>query len=107
MPRYPALWRDPRLPERFWAKVRIDYGGKRTRGAVCWLWTASLNGSGYGRFAIDHKHTPVAHRVVYSVLGGAGPPYKPGGPEVDHLCKILTCVNPRHLLLRSKIEHAA
>ena len=105
MPRLPALWRDPRLPARYWDKVRIDYGGKRTRGSVCWLWTADLSGKGYGIYWRS-KGSRKAHRVIYETLIGPVPPYKPGGPEVDHRCKIRHCVNPRHLVVRvTKRKH--
>lgn len=102
MPRYPKYWYDPRLPHRFWEKVRIDHGGKRTNGAVCWLWIASLT-SGYGQSwtrRIDGSKTAIsAHKLLYITLIGPVPPFVPGGPQLDHLCRVRRCVNPRHLEL--------
>lgn len=55
------------LPERFWEKVRP------AEAFDCWLWTASLNQSGYGQFLVDG--TPrKAHRVAYELLIAEIPP---------------------------------
>lgn len=54
----------------------------------CWLWTGHITSGGYGRLG----RTP-AHRVTYSALKGAIPP----GLDLDHLCRVRSCVNPDHL----------
>lgn len=72
------------LPERLSSKIVIDPSG-------CWLWTASLRG-GYGQFGVDGT-TRAAHRVVYEMLVGA----VPDGLELDHTCRVRSCVNPSHL----------
>ena len=77
---------DVRLPERFWAKVRVDDSG-------CWLWTAGQKGSGYGGFNIDQKWR-LAHRVSYYYLVDQ---YTDTSLVVDHLCRTKLCVNPAHL----------
>jgi hypothetical protein len=95
---------DLKLPERFWDKVAPE----PTSG--CWLWTASLNGPGYGQFFFAGK-LQMAHRVAYREL--VAPP--PRGLDLDHLCRTRCCVNPAHLepvtrstnLRRSPIVHAA
>ena len=75
---------DPKMPDRFWAKV--DTSGS------CWLWRAQRNPKGYGRF--DIGGTPAyAHRVAYELINGP----IPDGLEVDHLCWNPSCVNPEHL----------
>jgi hypothetical protein len=74
--------------ERFWRYVHKTDG--------CWLWTASLNGYGYGQFTArtfnGRPHMP-AHRFAYELLVGP----IPEGLDLDHLCRNRRCVNPEHL----------
>ena len=70
--------------ERFWS--RVDKSGD------CWLWTAGLDPSGYGRLRVDGLPRLV-HRVSYVIARGP----IPTGLTVDHLCFVRTCVNPDHL----------
>jgi hypothetical protein len=70
--------------ERFMAKV--DTSGD------CWLWTASLSGSGYGQFFVGSRRW-YAHRWSYDRFKGP----IPDGLEIDHLCRVKVCVNPDHL----------
>jgi hypothetical protein len=76
---------DPRLPARFWAKVREDEAG-------CWLWTAYVNERGYAKYRISPRSVR-AHRVAYEALVGV----VPDGLELDHRCHVRHCVNPEHL----------
>lgn len=71
-------------PGRFWSFVVPTPAG-------CWLWTG-LKVAGYGRFSIQNKGIG-AHRVSYEALIGA----IPDGLELDHLCRVPSCVNPLHL----------
>ena len=73
---------------RFWNKVNKTDG--------CWLWTGSKS-SGYGTFGMNGK-TMRAHRVAWQWLVK-----KPIQGELDHLCKIKSCVNPAHL---EDVSHA-
>lgn len=70
--------------QRFWAKV--DPTGP------CWLWTAGVDGTGYGQLKVG-KRTLKAHRFAYELLVGP----VPDGLELDHLCRVRHCVNPGHL----------
>ena len=71
---------------RFWSKV--DKGGE------CWLWMATKNGDGYGRFR--HNGNLVgAHRLSYEMCIGP----IPDGKQVLHSCDVPNCVNPEHLFL--------
>ena len=87
---YMALWRAKNYKpsakvlatpyERFIAKVE--------KTETCWLWLAAKNPKGYGSF-----DTTYAHRWSYEY-------YKrpiPVGWQIDHLCKVTSCVNPDHL----------
>jgi len=91
---------DPRLPARFWAKVRVLENG-------CWQWTAA-HSKGYGQFQVGSHNNPrmaPAHRWAYELLVGP----IPEGLEPDHLChngadcsggpicSHRACVNPRHI----------
>jgi len=65
----------------------------------CWLWTASCDENGYGRFAFGPKATVrkvQASRFAYTVFNGV---------EVEkefvvrHTCDNPSCCNPKHLIL--------
>lgn len=78
--------------DRFWAKV--------DRSGECWLWTATANTAGYGRFWHDGK-LGYAHRWSYEHH------HRPLLPKeaVDHLCRRPACVNPDHLDAVSQLEN--
>ncbi len=57
----------------------------------CWLWTGSLSG-GYGAFH-NKRGTRRAHRLLFLLTGGE----IPAGFDLDHLCRVRSCVNPQHL----------
>lgn len=59
----------------------------------CWLWTASLDRKGYGQFRFPDGRTGRAHRYAYESFVGP----IPTGLEIDHLCRVRSCVNPTHL----------
>ncbi|GAA3330608.1 HNH endonuclease [Curtobacterium albidum] len=77
-----------KLPTQFLAKV----ASVETDG--CWLWTASVNNEGYGKFT-QHGVKHYAHRFSYAALVGP----IPEGMFVDHICFQRNCVNPAHLRL--------
>jgi hypothetical protein len=83
-----STW-DARLPDRFWAKTRIEDTGYST---PCITWTASKLPTGYGRFNWQRKSC-YAHRVAYEVLVDR----IPEGMVIDHLCRNRACVNVEHL----------
>lgn len=80
----------------------------------CWLWTAGVNGDGYGMFGTGERtnrprkdrpscatRVVCAHRWSWEFHCGA----IPKGLTVDHLCRISCCVNPRHLELVTNAEN--
>lgn len=58
----------------------------------CWLWDASLNSKGYGQIYYNGK-PHLAHRISYMIYVGPIPIEL----ELDHLCRVRSCVNPDHL----------
>ena len=65
----------------------------------CWIWMAGIQGKfykrvngGYGSFSLNGGTKP-AHRVSYEMHIGE----IPTGYDIDHLCRITSCVNPAHL----------
>lgn len=56
----------------------------------CIKWTGALDRDGYGRVGRD---CDLAHRVAYEREFGP----IPEGLEIDHLCRVRSCVNPEHL----------
>ncbi len=54
----------------------------------CWLWLGHLSSNGYGKLGAQY-----AHRLVYEKERGK----IESGFQIDHLCKVKSCVNPDHL----------
>jgi len=80
--------------DRFWSKVN--------KTETCWLWTASKNAYGYGTFGIGRKETWLVHRYAWTHLVGP----IPDGMELDHVCHVHNCLNPKHLrTVTSKQNH--
>ena len=69
---------------------------KIDRTSTCWLWTAAKDRHGYGVVRWDKKAMR-AHRTVYFLLVGRT------DLELDHLCRVRSCVNPAHL---EPVQHA-
>lgn len=74
-------------------------GVKRRQGADhevdsngCWIWQHAIGDDGYGRIW-NGRIMARAHRVYYERLVGP----VPLGLELDHLCRVRSCVNPNHL----------
>jgi len=66
-----------RWPETFWALV------DRRGPDECWRWLGGLKKDGYS----------AGHRTAYELLVGP----IPEGLEIDHLCRVRACCNPKHM----------
>ena len=55
----------------------------------CWIWLGAKDPLGYGRF----RNRTIAYRFSYEQVKGS----IPDGLELDHLCRVPSCVNPDHL----------
>ena len=58
----------------------------------CWLWAGGVKETGYGQITYQGDNCR-AHRVAYELFRGA----IPAGMDLDHLCRVRSCVNPDHL----------
>jgi hypothetical protein len=82
------------LDMRFWKKVARQADG-------CWIWTAFKNPCGYGMFMVGKGIVRLAHRLSYMDARGD----IPADAEIDHLCRVRSCVNPAHLEAVSHAEN--
>lgn len=80
----------------FWSKVTIPEAR-----VDCWMWTATTNSNGYGRFWLGGRWL-AAHRYAYEAFKGA----VPDGLQVRHLCHNRLCCNPAHLDVGTAQENA-
>jgi hypothetical protein len=80
--------------QRFWAFVDREgpLSTYRPDLGPCWLFTGCTDTKGYGSFRHAGGNYR-AHRFAYELLVGP----IPEGLQIDHLCRVLVCVNPRHL----------
>lgn len=93
---------EPAIQTRFEAKYEVD------EKTGCWIWTATLDSAGYGRFSVFGTQEK-AHRFAYSWFVGPLPGWEmddPGRMELHHICGRRRCVNPAHLELMSHRGHA-
>jgi hypothetical protein len=62
-------------------------------GCILWLGAVSRGPrGGYGMMTYK-RQARRAHRIAYELYRGPIPP----GFELDHLCRVRSCINPRHL----------
>ena len=89
MKRLPKPNLSPEDIARFWAKVD-------RRGANdCWLWRASTDTCGYGKFVVTTstgRANHMAHRLALLIATGTWPVI------AMHVCDTPGCVNPRHII---------
>jgi hypothetical protein len=78
---------------RFFEKVE-----KKSDG--CWLWLGASDKQGYGKVRREGK-TLLAHRMSFQLTHGE----IPDDLQLDHLCRVTSCVNPEHLEPVSQAEN--
>jgi len=77
---------------REYAVTKLErFEAKHTTVNGCRLWTATIR-NGYGIFW-NGKRLVQAHRWAYEHYIGP----IPAGLQIDHLCRVRRCVNPKHL----------
>jgi hypothetical protein len=60
----------------------------------CWIWMGALSGGGYGCAGYpQEKRIGSVHRMMWEDRNGP----VPDGLELDHKCRVRSCVNPDHL----------
>lgn len=83
---YPFSGLIQRLAEtQFWPYVE--------KQDACWLWRGPRMRNGYGAVYIKKHLDMAAHRFAYELLVGV----IPEGLDLDHLCRVRSCVNPTHV----------
>lgn len=70
---------------RFYLNLEVDDN-------ECWIWQKQLSPEGYGRFRVEGEKV-FAHIFSYNLFIGP----VPDGLELDHTCRVRSCVNPDHL----------
>lgn len=79
-------------PRTVWDRIDEKISPEPNSG--CWLWMGSVGSHGYGQIGkIPELATTVVHKLLYEKKFGP----VPKGLELDHLCRIRSCVNPDHL----------
>lgn len=67
----------------------------------CWEWTGSIQSDGYGRFHVDPKNKPHAHRAIWLMVNGD----IPDDYFVLHKCDNRKCVRLDHLFLGTRQDN--
>jgi hypothetical protein len=86
-----------RVPASFDSQAAQSYIRARcvVRPNGCWVWLLALR-TGYGQACFRYGYWQ-AHRLSYAAFRGTR--FLLGSLELDHLCRVRSCVNPHHLQL--------
>lgn len=75
---------------------RLEKNTDKRTPTECWPWKGRVDTKGYGLILMRRNGRMLsfrAHRCSYEQYKGP----IPVGLELDHLCRVLLCVNPNHL----------
>lgn len=73
--------------DKYWNR----FISKVEQTSTCWLWKAGKDSKGYSQFYAGK----MVQGHVYSYMHFIGT--VPEGKELDHICRVRSCVNPFHL----------
>lgn len=77
---------DPRMPESFWAKFRVE--------GNCWIWLGQTTSCGLPRYESYPRRTQVlVHRLLYALTRAD----VPSDRLTMRTCGKKLCANPRHV----------
>lgn len=83
-----------KLHPRIFSKLSFGHAGG------CVLWEACRDHDGYGVVRVG-KYKRRAHRVIYELVVGP----VPRELVCDHLCRVTSCVNPKHIEIVTNKEN--
>ncbi len=66
----------------------------------CWIWGGALGTGGYANTSLNNRHIKI-HRMAWMLVNGP----IPDGLEIDHKCRVRSCVNPDHLEAVTHLEN--
>ena len=67
----------------------------------CWLWIGRTDRKGYGRFSARGIKPAWAHRAAWEFYRGP----IPHRMQLDHVCRVHSCVNPDHLRIVTLVQN--
>jgi len=85
---------------RMWSHIRVEEVASHPEIGPCWLWTRSVNDSGYAQVKKDRKPL-MAHRLFYERYVGP----IPNGMQACHKCDVPHCLNPSHIFPGSAMDN--
>lgn len=74
------------------ARERFEESYTPEPNTGCWLWLKYVNEGGYGQSYLNGRLV-YAHRMAWEIYRGP----IPVGMQIDHVCRVRSCVNPEHL----------
>lgn len=74
---------------KLWGRVELV----DNNGWDCWKWTGGLKDNGYSNVYLGNRRQMSGHRLSYQLMIGD----IPDGLDLDHLCRLRSCINPYHL----------
>lgn len=89
-----------RRPAEAIALTRLLSKAVRDPETDCWQWQGWVTPRGYGEI-ISHDKKIGVHRAMYELEHGS----IGEGMEIDHLCRLRSCINPAHLEAVSRKEN--